>query len=205
MRTNRRKMIRRYILPISYERLNYIENTSAAYINCGLQPTCTFDYELKAHIKTGNVVVGYNYQDDSLDYRFFFTGDAYYFDVGSNRINVFTDSILKKFPFYHVKFGNYYINSIYPKGYNVTGDTFDKIMNGTKLNNLFLFWDGYHTDYDTRYYAVGKIYFLKIKDKDKLIRYFIPAKRKSDGMIGMYDLIGRKFYISPNGVAFTGG
>lgn len=202
MRTLRRKLIRQRILPASYERLNYIENTSTAYINCGLQPKYTFDYELKANVKTGNVFLGYKYAGDSADYRFFFK-NTFYFDVGHQRISVYTGAILDSLPFYHVKFGNYYINSIYPKGYDVTGDTFNETMNETKINNLFLFWDGYKSF--TNNYSVGKIYFLKIKDKDKFIRYFIPAKRKSDGVIGMYDLVGRKFYTSPNGVAFTGG
>ena len=53
--------------------------------------------------------------------------------------------------------------------------------------------------------AGGKIYFLKMKENGMLVRDFIPVKRKSDGVIGMYDLVGRKFYTSPNGVAFTGG
>lgn len=50
-----------------------------------------------------------------------------------------------------------------------------------------------------------RLYENKIYQKDVLIRYFIPVKRKLDGMVGMYDLVGRKFYTSPNGVAFTGG
>lgn len=59
MRTDRRKLIRQRILPASYERLNYIENTSMAYIDCGLQPKYTFDYEFKGFCFSGNTVVGY--------------------------------------------------------------------------------------------------------------------------------------------------
>ena len=36
MRTLRRKLIRHGILPASYERLNYIENISTAYIDTGV-------------------------------------------------------------------------------------------------------------------------------------------------------------------------
>ena len=49
------------------------------------------------------------------------------------------------------------------------------------------------------------VYSFIITYDGKPVRNFIPAKRKSDGVIGMYDLVGRKFYTSPNGVAFTGG
>ena len=49
------------------------------------------------------------------------------------------------------------------------------------------------------------VYSLIITHDGKPVRNFIPAKRKLDGVIGMYDLVGKKFYTSPNGEAFTGG
>lgn len=189
-------------LPSNYERLEYIENISNSYIDCGLPPKYTFDYELKAFVKSGDVVLGYTgHGNDSIDYRFFYANNNYYFDVGKSRL-IMTDIYV--FPFttpYHVKFGNYYINSIYPSKNppKVMGLTFNETMNGAYINNLFVFGENAADS------EKGKIYFLKIKDRGKFIRYFIPAKRKSDGVIGMYDLVGRKFYTSPNGVAFTGG
>ena len=72
MRTLRRKlMIRTSILPTSYERLEYIENTSTAYIDCGLSPKYTFDYEIKTNIVTGNCIFGCKFHDDARDFRFF--------------------------------------------------------------------------------------------------------------------------------------
>lgn len=58
---------------------------------------------------------------------------------------------------------------------------------------------------DTKYYNNINVYSLIITYDGKPVRNFIPVKRKSDGVIGMYDLVGRKFYTSPNGEAFTGG
>ena len=49
------------------------------------------------------------------------------------------------------------------------------------------------------------IYFCNIKENGKYIMKLIPVKRKSDGMIGMYDKVGGKFYTSPNGAKFSGG
>lgn len=51
----------------------------------------------------------------------------------------------------------------------------------------------------------ANLYRCKIFKGGKMVNYLMPAKRKSDGMIGMYDLVGRKFYTSPNGIAFSGG
>lgn len=200
MRTNRRKLIASHGLPSNYERLEYIENISTSYIDCGLPPKYTFDYEIKAFVFSGHVVLGYDSPGDNHDYRFFWVNNNYYFDVGKARILMHTGVIVSP-SYYHAKFGNYYINSIYPSmdPPKVTGSTFNETMNGASIKNLFLF--GENSDCSRK----GKVYFLKIKDSGKFIRDFIPAKRKSDGVIGMYDLVGRKFYTSPNGVAFTGG
>ena len=200
MRANRRKLIAYHGLPSNYERLEYIENISKSYIDCGLPPKYTFDYEIKAFVYSGDVVLGHKGYNDNNDYRFFYVNNNYYFDVGGSRL-IMNKVMISSSSYYHAKFGNYYINSIYPSKDppKVTGSTFNETMNGAVIKNLFLFGE------NTSMSAKGKVYFLKIKDSGKFIRYFIPVRRKSDGVIGMYDLVGRKFYTSPNGVAFTGG
>lgn len=201
MRTLRRKLIRQRILPASYERLEYIENTSTAYIDCGLKPKHTFDYEIKTNIITGDSILGCLFKDDQHDFRFFSLSQNTYFDVGYNRIIV---SILRPVGFVlHVKFGNYFIESLTNKK-KTTRAIFDENMNNAIITNM-LIWARINYSSSSSVIAKGKIWLLNINDNGKPIRKFIPVKRKSDGMIGMYDLVGRKFYISPNGVAFTGG
>ena len=188
-------MIRTSILPTSYERLEYIENTSTAYIDCGLSPKYTFDYEIKTNIVTGNCIFGCKFYDnDEIDFRFFWHQSSNIcLDVGRGRISLKTPYGTK---IIHAKFGNYFIEDLINEK-KVTGVAFDENMNGARISNLFLF-QGYG-------YEKGKVWLLNINDNGKPIRKFIPVKRKSDGVIGMYDLVGRKFYTSPNGVAFTGG
>ena len=193
MRTDRRMLMAGHGLPSAYERLEYIENTSTAYIDCGVEPKYTFDYEIKTNAVTGNIAFGCGYVDDSHDYRFFCTqGNHLYFDVGTKRL---TSSFSVTLP-YHAKFGNYYVESL-DTGGKTSGVTFGETMNGAKVSNLLLLY-GYGN-------VKAKVWLLKINDGGKPVRDFIPAKRKSDGTIGMYDLVGRKFYTSPNGVAFSGG
>ena len=187
-------MIRTSILPTSYERLEYIENTSTAYIDCGLSPKYTFDYEIKTNIVTGNCIFGCKfYGDDARDFRFFWYKPTIHLDIGSSRIYLNTPSGTK---IIHVKFGNYFIENLINKE-KETGVAFDENMYGARISNLFLF-QGYGSE-------KGKVWLLNINDNGKPIRKFIPVKRKSDGMVGMYDLVEKKFYTSPNGVAFTGG
>ena len=193
MRTGRRKMIGHSI----YERLEYIENTSTAYIDCELKPKHTFDYEIKTDIITGQGILGCIFNNDTTDFRFFNTKPTNWFDVGSHRIFFKVDTGTP----IHIKFGNYFIENLVNKE-KVTGVIFDEKMNNAIITNLFL-WNIKPSDHS--FASTGKIWLLNINDNGKPIRKFIPVKRKSDGVIGMYDLVGRKFYTSPNGVAFTGG
>lgn len=202
MRIDRRNMRRNSnSLPTSYERLEYIENTSTAYMDCGLKPKYTFDYELKTNIYTGDSIIGCIFKNDGTDFRFF-NLIITYFDVGYNRISLRIPN--SAFNPLYVKFGNYFIENPLTKE-KVTGTIFDEKMNGAMITNLFLFARLVYSPSGVRsVISKGKIWLLNINDNGKPIRKFIPVKRKSDGVIGMYDLVGRKFYTSPNGMAFTG-
>ena len=66
-------------------------------------------------------------------------------------------------------------------------------------NNLWLFSYG-----GSSYPFQGRIYYTEIKKNNDYQRIFIPAKRLTDSVAGMYDLITNTFYVSSN-VAFTAG
>ena len=50
---------------------------------------------------------------------------------------------------------------------------------------------------------LGRIYFCKIYENDVLQRNYVPCVRKEDAAVGMYDLVGSKFY--PGNGTFTHG
>jgi hypothetical protein len=50
-----------------------------------------------------------------------------------------------------------------------------------------------------------KIYYIKIKSGEKLIANYLPCYRKSDNEPGMYDTVGKKFYINEGTGNFTVG
>ena len=50
-----------------------------------------------------------------------------------------------------------------------------------------------------------KMYYAQIYDNGVLILDFIPARRNSDGVVGMYDAANQTFYTSPNGANFVAG
>lgn len=80
---------------------------------------------------------------------------------------------------------------------------------GTKVKTssykIMLFardWNGTTTEYRP---AKVKIYSTKIYIDDKIVRDFIPYYRKSDGEIGMYDVVNNKFYTNLGTGSFIKG
>ena len=53
--------------------------------------------------------------------------------------------------------------------------------------------------------AYTKIYYFQIYDNNTLIRDFIPARRNSDGVVGMYDTVEQRFYTNPGSTNFIAG
>lgn len=52
----------------------------------------------------------------------------------------------------------------------------------------------------------GRIYLLEVLDtKNQAVASLIPCYRKADNVVGMYDIIGNAFYTSANSTAFTKG
>ena len=46
---------------------------------------------------------------------------------------------------------------------------------------------------------------MKIYNDNILVRHFIPARRKSDSVLGMYDLVNKTFYTNSGSGSFTAG
>lgn len=193
MRTLRRRMIRHGILPTSYERLEYIENTSTAYIDCGI-------------ILNKNDVAGLQFKVSDIKSR----GDSKGDWMGANaylQIKLYPNGVsngLESLDISNMDVVNAYYKDM---KYYLSVNNKTIVRNWENSNwisplCLFILFENVSTIYS---YTLCKIHFAKVYIKDSLTMHFIPAKRKSDGVIGMYDLVGRKFYTSPNGVAFTGG
>lgn len=83
-------------------------------------------------------------------------------------------------------------------------------LDGTKLNftagtsmanaNLILF----RVLNDNRVF-LGKIYSTKVYDDNILIRDLVPCYRKSDNVIGMFDLVNNVFYTNAGSGTFLKG
>ena len=187
-------------LSSNYERLEYIENTSTAYINTGIDAS-HFD---KVYCKMIRVdIVGR--WDTIWGTRIRYNSETRCLIVtNSNRfwLNHGSYDGISTIP---CVLGKMY-ETLYNNGtYTINGKT-ETVGSGNPQNTnpcyIFVGNTGGRPD---NTYAKAKIFDFKMYKGETIVLSLIPAKRKSDGVIGMYDLVGRKFYTSPNGVAFTGG
>ena len=193
MRTNRRRTMK---LISSYERMEYIESNGSSYIDTGIYGSNLLDIEisissidgigffLMSRVSPYERTYGVVQQPDSL-MRFDYYNNLNYIGTFVKKIITIRKSGL-----------DIYVNNVFKQSLSVGKFTtpYTLLMFGILQGSIV-----------NATQAGNKIYFLKMKENGMLVRDFIPVKRKSDGVIGMYDLVGRKFYTSPNGVAFTGG
>jgi hypothetical protein len=56
-------------------------------------------------------------------------------------------------------------------------------------------------------FFIGRIYYAKTYDNNTLVRNFVPAKRDSDDVLGMYDTVSGQFFTNAatSGPDFTAG
>ena len=193
MRTNRRKLIASRELPSNYERLEYIENNSTAYIQTTFVPNInsSFLYTF-AYTKFTN--------DDCFGVGSYGSGWGLHTHRGGRIGYTFG---------YHIDV--HYSNDNSKHSFGLIGNQviYDDKMVSTFTRKeidytypLKIFCP--HTQ-SPGHYQHQRVYGLKLWDGDILVHDFIPVRHRSDGKIGMLDKIEGQFYTSPNGVEFIGG
>lgn len=183
MRTNRRKFLKMFVA------LKYIErreNNTEAYIDTLIYDGEDISYRIISDVRSTGYILGFSAKN-----RLLVRDNSAYYTVNGNW-----------------QVHNYPITFNKDKVYDLTisAGVLTDNLTGLSVGNRTVNINNSHSMelYNKLDTGTGKVYRLTIFNKGKPIRDFIPAKRH-DGEVGMYDLVGRKFYTSPNGVAFTGG
>lgn len=182
-------------LPRGYTLLEYIQSSGAQWIDTGVTPDSELVVQAKFYVdaETGGVIIG-NVISDSSDYRLFnYKGEAY-FDMGSKSIH---GGSLPAGAINEVEFGNYYVKNLATDTILVSGA---EQTWSTTAYTIHVF----HMDYGSGSSISGKIYYLKIFDGTTLIRQYVPCINP-DGEVGLYDLVGKKFYGNAGTGVFTAG
>lgn len=184
MRVNRRKLFKTFVT------LKYIErreNNTEAYIDTLIYDGKDISYRIISDVRSTGYILGFSEKNRLL----VLDNDTVYYTVnGKWQVSMYKITCNKD-KTYDLTISAGVLTD------NLTGKSVgNRTVNINNSRSMELY-----NKLDT---GTGKVYRLTIFNKGKPIRDFIPAKRY-DGEVGMYDIIGKKFYTSPNGVAFTGG
>lgn len=179
-------------LPQGYTEVEYIENTSTAYINT----------EVLLYDSTTN---SYNIQCKC------------YFQPYGNDFEYLFGTEETSSPYVGVTFRYYQRNIQYASspdnvlwthvdnGDGTSGITAScSSTTATNGNNPLTLFCGLWSTGPWRN-GRGKIYSFKVTKNSTLVRDLVPCKRDSDDKYGMYDIVNDVFYLSPNNVDFSGG
>lgn len=194
------------LLPTEYEKLEYIQSTGTQWIDVGVKANQNTKAEIKFEI-TGNAT-GYNAVFGS---RTSYSSNAFNVwskcgngNIGANycKAGAINSTIAQAANvIYHITLEK---NKLSVNG-NVT--TFTQNTNFTTPGNIYLFniygGDATSTGTSNRI-LIGKVYSFKLYDSDIIIRNMIPSRRKSDNVIGMYDMVSRQFFTNSGTGSFTG-
>lgn len=169
-------------LPITYDELEWLQSSGTQYINTGViyssQTSAEVDFKFINHTANTEqeILAAYESSTDRMQ-------------CGIASANIFLDN------------GGF--------GYDSSLLTDRVLAKGVGKGNgtlpLFLFAQNETSSAPVHITGTKRVYSCKIKQNNNWVRYFVPAKRKSDNVLGMYDIINGTFYTNAGSGTFTGG
>lgn len=189
------------ILPNEYQQVEYIESTGTQYIDTGYKVnmnTDTVEVEVDVTRENGSHFVFGNYSTNNY-YGFNFYGEAsslyFYYNVAQVIINT-SHSGVGEITKLKATNTNFYVN-------NTSVGTFETVNNTTPYN-AFIF--GASSSSSTADFLTKmKLYSCKITSANNVVRNFIPCYRKSDNVIGLFDIVNNVFYTNAGTGTFNKG
>lgn len=200
-------------LPSEFQQVEYIQSTGSQYIDSGIIGNQNTSYKIKCattQIVQQGVLFGSRTRATENNISTIFPARidgsfqnalndfGNYNDTRLTMTNIDIGDIVV---FYNSK-DNRYINNI-TKNESVS-NTASYTASFTTPNNLYIFYKsiGFAIDH---YNFIGKLYSCQIYDNGTLIRNFMPCYRKSDGVIGLYDLKNDVFFTNAGTGTFLKG
>ena len=179
------------LLPNEYQQVEYVESTGTQIINSGVVTYDDVGMYADFYIDEASMIMGSRGNDDSINRFWINPSTTLYY--GWNTSNALEINCLNNRSVVEL---NLYNSRKVVASNNTVETPITAILNETLSSdntaNIGLFGNMLNSgSYRGR---ISKIYRAKITKGDVLVRDFIPCYRKSDNVIGMYDLITRVFY-----------
>lgn len=190
-------------LPSGYTEVEYIENTSMAYIDSGVYLD-TSNFEVGCEVVNTYCLWGYCHEMVA-------SGTWLSIECASYGNTAFygkyDSSYMVDMSSYMTSSGNTFVYT--QSGVTVNGTTISKSLtmgSDSIANKSLLFFAAYDFNSNSaEFKTTCKFKSFYVKNNGTLVRDFVPALRDSDSKYGLYDLVTNTFYLSPNGNEFSGG
>jgi hypothetical protein len=186
-----KKGLTKNTLPIEYQQIEYIESDGTQYIDTGFMPNQNSSVEIYGYqiYRETNSLFGVNP-------HFVITSGGAKYRFRYNNTSIDTKILSSTLVKIALKKNEAYIND------ELIGTFETGEFQATHNALLFGRISSSGTAEETK---ASRIYYVKIWDNNALVRNFIPCFRKEDDVVGMYDLIENKFYISETESNFIKG
>ena len=192
-------------LPTEYQEVEYIQSSGTQYIDTGVVATSGFEIDIKINIDTvtGSWAPILSAHELSAPYKRNFiaytSSKKMEIDAGDKitqtSVTLTGDDVIKAS---NVE-NNFYLN--------VNGTNYTPIVT-TAASHLAYSGRTMHLLHSNGYdfgYTSGKVYYCKITVHGTLVRNFVPCYRKSDNIVGLYDLVNGVFYTNAGTGNFAKG
>ena len=192
-------------LPTEYQEVEYIESSGTQYIDTGVVATSGFEIDIKINIDTvtGSMAPILYAHEPSEPYKRNFiaytSSKKMEIDAGDKitqtSVTLTGDDVIKAS---NVE-DDFYLN-VNGTNYTPTVTTAASNLEYSGRTMHLLHGNGYDVGYTS-----GKVYYCKITVDGTLVRSFVPCYRKSDNIVGLYDLVNGVFYTNAGTGNFAKG
>ena len=181
-----------------YTKLDYIQSNGIQKIDTGIKPSddlvTTVDFQCLSDGIVDNCIFGSSWTINGYLFNAYQSGGGLRWHYGGVQKDVNIDATTR------------ITASCSKSGITVNGTKYTFTPTGTNsTNNIYIFSTpdvesirgaGTETNYNGRF----KLYSFKMVKNGVTLRNYIPVKRKSDNMIGLYETIENKFYCSDSSI-----
>lgn len=178
-------------LPDGYTRVEYLESDGGQYINTSIKPNSTMGVEIQFSTTTQYyntvAVVDLGWETTGFGVG----ANAYQWGANVNGGQNWAD-------------GSIHTVSIDPSGVVADGSSVATFENSSWSIDYDFVLFALNRNGEIQENLIGKIYYVKIKENNQIIRHYIPCINSSN-VIGMYDIIEGEFYENLGTGSFIAG
>lgn len=196
-----------YRIPKEYQEVEYIESTGTQWINSGISAKSGLKAELEfeyTETPANSTVFGERLTNVMLEFvhcnATFYLAVKNSWDRGVTQVTGLVNTRYKAISYIGNTEQYLKINDI-----TIANTMLDLTNTYTQQIPLYIFASNTTTLGVAGCYAKAKLYSCKVYDNDVLVRDYIPCYRKSDNVIGLYDLVTNTFFTNAGTGTFLKG